>query len=76
MGRMLVTAVLSISVLGLSACAGTQSVSRASPPPAPAAKPGTISNDGEYITRVEQIARRRGIEVQWVNPPTKRVAVR
>ena len=25
--------------------------------------------DMEYIARVEAVARRRGVDVQWVNPP-------
>jgi len=75
MGRMLRMVVLSISALGLCACAGTpQRVSQAPPPVV--GKPGLFVADGEYITRVEQMARRRGIDVQWVNPPTKRVASR
>ncbi len=77
MSRMLFKAVLSISVLGLCACAGTpQRVSQA-PPLAPSAdRPGAVVSDSEYIAYVERVARRRGIEVQWVNPPTKRVASR
>ena len=77
MGRMLFTAVLSISVAGLCACAGTpQRVSQA-PPPAPSVdRPGAVVSDSEYIAYVERVARRRGIEVKWVNPPTKRVASR
>ena len=76
MGRILFKAVLSISVAGLCACAGTpQRVSQA--PPAPSAdRPGAVVSDSEYIAYVERVARRRGIEVQWVNPPTKRVASR
>ena len=74
MGRMHWMVVLSVATLGLSACAGTHGVSRAAPPVE--SRPGAITNDGAYIARVEQVARRRGIEVQWVNPPTKRVASR
>lgn len=74
MNRMLHMGVLAISVSGLAACASTQhTVSQPSPP---AARPGSISNDSAYIARVEQIARRRGIQVTWVNPPGKRVADR
>jgi lipoprotein NlpI len=32
-----------------------------------------IEQDAEYVTLVEHIARRRGIQVEWVNPPSKRV---
>lgn len=31
--------------------------------------------DAAYMARVEEIARRRGIAVQWVHPPLTRVAV-
>lgn len=72
MSRTLRMVVLSISILGLAACASTQHAVSQAPPPA--AKPGSITSDAAYIARVEQIARRRGIEVKWVNPPTKRVA--
>lgn len=36
--------------------------------------PGTrLTADEAYIARVEQIARRRGIEIVWVNYPKHRV---
>ena len=77
MSRMLFKAVLSISVAGLCACAGTpQRVSQAPPPVPSADRPGAVVSNGEYIAYVERVARRRGIEVKWVNPPTKRVASR
>lgn len=74
MSRMLRMTMLSIFVSGLAACASTGHGIAQSPPPQ--AKLGTVSTDSEYMGRVEQIARRRGIEVQWVNPPSKRVASR
>ena len=64
---------LALLLLALAACATTGHDIAQSPPQA---TPGTIDADSEYMGRVEQIARRRGIEVQWVNPPTKRVASR
>ncbi|MGH8084635.1 MAG: hypothetical protein ACREPV_05105 [Lysobacter sp.] len=57
-------AVLSLSVVGLAACATTGETARVSP------DTRTIVADEAYISAVEQIARRRGIEVMWVNPPT------
>ena len=30
---------------------------------------GVIRTDAEYVARVEAMARKRGIEVVWVNPP-------
>jgi hypothetical protein len=33
-----------------------------------------IETDAEYVAAVERLARRRGIYLQWVNVPTKRIA--
>jgi len=68
-------AVLSLSVLGLSACTSSMDKS-AYVEPARVMNPGEvrIERDAAYIAYVERTARRRGIQVQWVNPPTKRVA--
>lgn len=68
------TVVLSLSILGLAACA-------ASPPrsahvePERVLRPGEarVEQDDAYIEYVNRVARRRGIQVQWVNPPTRRV---
>lgn len=57
-------AVLSLSVVGLGACATTDQTARVSP------DTRTIVTDEAYVGAVEQIARRRGLEVMWVNPPT------
>lgn len=57
-------AVLSLSVVGLVACATTDQAARVSP------DSRTIVADEAYISLVEQIAFHRGIEVMWVNPPT------
>lgn len=59
-------AVLSLAVLGLSACAGMETKSASAEP----REPSLIDPDSDYISRVEEIARRRGVEVNWVNPPT------
>jgi hypothetical protein len=61
---------LSICALGLGACASTQEQAYQPEPPAP----GSVVTDAEYVAYVEAVARRRGIDVQWVNRPTKRVA--
>ena len=57
-------AVLSLSAVGLVACATTAQAARMSP------ETRTIVTDEAYMSAVEQIARRRGLEVVWVNPPT------
>ncbi|GAA4868896.1 hypothetical protein [Luteimonas vadosa] len=66
--------VLSLSVLGLAACASTDNRS-AYVEPAKVSNPGDVRivRDEAYIDYVERNARRRGIHLQWVNVPTKRV---
>lgn len=74
------TAVLSLSVLVLAACAGHQSKTAYVEPADPAAMPATLSKhqidgmsrDDAYVSAVERLALRRGIEVKWVNPPDRR----
>ncbi len=61
-------AVLSLSVLGLAACAGTEVKSTYVPPDK---APSLNDNDEAYVAYVERVARRRGIEVVWVNTPRK-----
>ncbi|HEY0502790.1 MAG TPA: hypothetical protein VGD42_04765 [Lysobacter sp.] len=61
-------AVLSLVVLGLSACAGTQTRTTYVPEPNP---PSIMDTDEAYMAYVERVARRRGIEVVWVNVPRK-----
>jgi hypothetical protein len=65
-------AVLSVSMLGLAACAssgGTTSYSAEKP-----YQQTRLTNDELYMARVEAYARRRGIDLTWVNPPRKIVA--
>lgn len=72
------TAVLSLSVLVLAACAGhetkTTYVDPADPMPATLSKHQVegMSRDDAYVSAVERLALRRGIEVKWVNPPDRR----
>jgi len=75
MNAVLRAAILSLSVLGLAACAGMQQKS-GSAFVAPQRAPSIMDNDELYIAQVERIARRRGIEVVWVNVPRKPVARR
>lgn len=65
-------AVLSLSVLGLAACAGMHEKSD-SAFVAPQRAPTIMDNDEAYIAAVERIARRRGIEIVWVNLPRKQL---
>ena len=59
MNAKLRVAMLSLSVVMLSACTTTGGMADA-PPPTP---------EERYIAEVERIARIRGIEVVWVNQP-------
>lgn len=66
-------AVLSAAVVLLSACASTGETTGYSS--AAQDYPDTrLSNDELYMARVEAAARRRGIDLTWVNPPRKIVA--
>lgn len=64
-------AVLSLSVLGLAACASMDEQSTYVPPPR---ADSIMDNDEIYMDIVERTARRRGIDVVWINPPRKQVA--
>lgn len=66
--------VLSLSVLSLAACAATENRSTYVAPER-VSSPGDVRvvKDEAYVAYVERNARRRGIFVQWVNTPTKRV---
>lgn len=57
-----------VSVVGLAACAGMQSKTAYVPEPK---APSIMDDDEAYIAYVERVARRRGIEVVWVNTPRK-----
>ena len=66
-----------LACLALSACKTTESLTRVSPPAPDSLPPATtyqprIEEDSRYITHVEQMARRRGVLVKWVNKPHKR----
>ena len=63
MNAKLRVAMLSLSVVMLSACTTMDERSSAPPPPTP---------EERYIAEIERIARIRGIEVVWVNQPEAR----
>lgn len=75
MNAVLRAAVLSLSVSGLAACAGMHEKSD-SAFVAPQRAPSIMDSDEAYMAAVERIARRRGIEVVWVNVPRKPIARR
>jgi hypothetical protein len=33
-------------------------------------------DDADYVARVEKLALHRGVYVEWVNPPTKRIVTK
>jgi hypothetical protein len=64
-------ATLALSTAGLAACASSgMEKSTYVPPQRP---PGTMVTDDDYVAYVERVARHRGVNVTWVNLPTKRV---
>ena len=65
-------ALVASSTLLLAACA-SGGMTRAVPEPNRSA-PNAVVENAEYIAYVEELARRRGVDVQWVNPPVRRVA--
>ena len=73
MNALLRIAVLSLSGLGLAACAGIHGRPDTAYV-APQRAPSVMDSDEVYIAQVERIARRRGVEVIWVKVPHKRVA--
>ena len=70
MNASLRTAVLLLSVLGLAACASVREKSDTTFVP-PQRAPSLLDADEAYMAKVERIARRRGVEVVWVNVPRK-----
>ena len=58
-----------LSTVGLSACAGMESKSTYVPPES--RTPTIMDTDEAYVGYVERVARRRGLDVVWVNVPRK-----
>lgn len=61
----LAACVFALTVLSLGGCSSMRDKSAM-------AKPYDV-DDPAYIAQVERTARDRGVTVQWVNPPQKRV---
>ena len=57
--------VLAVSAVVLAGCASQNEAARANIP--------HDIDDAAYVAAVDKVARDRGIEVRWVNPPQKRV---
>ncbi|MFC5576544.1 hypothetical protein ACFPOA_00780 [Lysobacter niabensis] len=73
MNRFVRMAVLTVSMLGLAACASSGG-STTYNEPAKQQQATRMDSDDAYMARVEAYARRRGIDLTWVNPPKKIVA--
>ena len=56
----------------LASCAGTHELSHSTVPAAMPAKATPIDKDDLYVARIEDIAKRRGVQVVWVNRPKQR----
>lgn len=69
MKTLLKLSALSLVPLLLGACATTAATAVQKPP-----APGSLVADEAYVAYVERVALRRGIDVQWVNKPTRRIA--
>lgn len=55
--------VLPLSVLALTACASMDERSSVAP------RHSGYVQDSEYVAAVEYVAKQRGVDVVWVNPP-------
>jgi outer membrane biogenesis lipoprotein LolB len=63
------TVVIFAAALTLTACATTADRSAARVAPQ---RSGTMDTHHQYVAQVEAVARRRGIDVKWINMPVKR----
>lgn len=66
-----ICAVLALATLAAGCATTPDSTARVGAAPS-ASSERSIEQDRAYMYQVEQIARRRGIGVTWVNPPMKR----
>lgn len=71
MNTLLRCCILCAAVLLMVACASHGTMQ--SQPAVAATTPDGYEQDTRYIHAVEYVARRRGVEVHWVNPPLKRI---
>ena len=59
----------SLALMLLTACASTGTAYEKAP-----MQDESVVTDNVYVATVDYIAKQRGTEVMWVNPPKKRVA--
>ena len=72
MNSLLRCCIVATAALGAAACASHGSPGYAT---TAASDPAEFTRDAEYTGAVEHLARRRGVEVHWINPPVKRTRV-
>ncbi len=72
MKRIALVCCLSSGALMLAACASTQSSLSSDQRISGSLETTQVVNEG-YVAAVEREARKRGVDVTWVNPPTNRV---
>lgn len=72
MQSLLRTAVV-LSVLAAAGCATHTPRPTGAPVRELATQGQRIAVDDDYVGRVNQKAQRRGLQVQWVNPPMRRI---
>lgn len=61
---------VAVGALVLAGCASSGGLASAPPPPS-ADSQSRLVTDARYVAYVERQARMRGVEVVWVNPPTR-----
>ncbi|MCD9126449.1 hypothetical protein [Luteimonas fraxinea] len=64
-----------LSACALAACASSAPRLADAPPSVirmQSADPLRITTDDDYVARVNREAQRRGLQVQWINPPLRR----
>lgn len=73
MNRLFQAVLVASATLALSACASSGGMASALGPAASPQQGERILTDSAYVSAVERVARDRGIDVQWVNPPQRRI---
>lgn len=63
------------SALLLTACASSGGMASAPSQYESGHSQEKVVQDAQYVAYVERVARRRGVQVHWIHPPVKRVAV-
>ena len=74
MNRVRQAVLIAAAAMALSPCASSGGMAMAPAPADDRVQGERILTDAEYVANVERVARDRGVVVQWVNPPQKRLA--